>query len=203
MGEAAKVKKKDDGKSVVTPVFRVSFPQVFEPKSFEGQKAKYSIVCLWPKDTDLTAVKKAVSSAIIEKWGADKEKWPKKLKRPFRDGSEREDVQGYKGMVFLTATSNTQPGLVDQNRQPIIDQKKFYAGCYARAELRAFAFDVSGNKGVSFAVQNIQFAKDGDPFSGRSKPEDVFDKIADDSEDEDNYSSDDKDSDDDSEYDDI
>lgn len=168
---------KPKSKQVLTPEFRVSFPAVFTARSAaEGQEAKFSITMLFPKSTDISVLKNAVLEAIVEKWGADKAKWPKGLRLPFRDGSEK-DYDGYEDVTFCTASSKMRPGLVDQNRQAIIAPDEFYGGCYARATIAAFAYDKAGNKGVSWGLRNIQKTRDGEPFSGRSKPENDFDAI--------------------------
>lgn len=175
-------------KKCITPAFRVSFPVVFKPKSFQNQEPKYSITMLFDESTDLKPLKRAALNAAIEKWGEDKTKWPKKLRLPFRDGGEKEDMEGYgEGVIFVSASSKTQPGLVDARRERIINESDFYAGCWARAELIAFAYDVSGNKGVSFSLQNLQKIKDDKAFSGRKAAEDVFDVIDDGSDDIDAY----------------
>lgn len=175
-------------KKCITPPFRVSFPVVFKPKSFQNQEPKFSITMLFSEDTDLKPLKRAVKNAAVEKWGEDQSKWPKKLRLPFRDGAEKEDMEGYGGgVIFVSATSKIQPGLVDARRERIIDESQFYAGCWARAELIAFAYDVSGNKGVSFSLQNLQKIRDDKPFSGRKAAEDVFDVIDDGSDDIDSY----------------
>lgn len=170
--------KKADAKKVVTPEFRVSFPAVFKPRAaVEGQEPKYSMSMVFPKTTDITALKQLAANAVMEKWGADKTKWPKNLRSPFRDGSEK-DYDGYgPDVVFVSATSKVRPGLVGPDLQPIISENEFYGGCYARAEVTAFAYDVSGNKGIAFGLRNIQKTRDGEPFSGNSKPEEVFDAV--------------------------
>ncbi len=175
-------------KKCTTPEFRASFPQVFEPKSFQDQPAKYSIVMLFAKTTDLKELKRAVFNAATEKWGA-KEKWPKGLRMPFRDGNEKADMTGYKDTIFVSASSKERPGVVDQKRAPIVaDDNVFYAGCFGRATLIAFAYDKAGNRGVSFSLQNIQKVKDGQPFSGRKAAADEFTDIEEDSDNADNYS---------------
>jgi hypothetical protein len=176
-------------KKCVTPEFRVSFPAIFKPKAFDNQEAKYSLVMLFDKKEDLKSLKKAALMAAEEKWGPDKAKWPKPLRMPFRDGDTRSEMQGYPGTIFVSASSKTQPGLVDQRLQRILSEQDFYAGCYARAEIIAFAYDTKGNKGISFSLQNVQKLRDGDSFSGRKKAEDVFDAVEDSSDDESMYES--------------
>lgn len=173
-------------KKCVTPEFRVSFPAIFEPKAFQDQDPKYSVVMLFPKSTDLKELKRAAFNAAAEKFGP-KEKWPKNLRLPFRNGDEKADTPGYGGSIFVSASSKDQPGLVNQSLKPILNAKEFYAGCYARAELIAFAYDHMGNRGVSFSLQNLQKLRDGESFSGRKEAKDVFDAVEDMSEDASSY----------------
>lgn len=168
-----------EDKKVMTQKFRVSFPNVFVPKSFEDQDAKYNITMLFDKKADLADMKRAVKNAVIEEYGS----WdarPKKFKLPFRDGdAEKPDMAGYPGHYFVSATAKAdkKPGIVDKNRVAIIDPSEFYAGCYARATLIAFAFDKKGNAGVAFALQNVQKLGDGEKFSGKKSAEDEFDAV--------------------------
>lgn len=162
---------------VITPEFRVSFPNVFRPaKSMQpNSEPKYGLAMLFPKGADLSALKKAAAEAVKEKWG---DAPPKNLRSPFRDQGEKE-FEGYEeGAIFISATSKQKPGLVDGGNQDIIDESEFYAGCYARASVRAFAYDQSGNRGVAFGLQNVQKLRDGDPLGGRSKPQDDFEPVA-------------------------
>lgn len=161
---------------ITTPPFRVSFPHVFEPHSgFENQEPKYSLTMLFPKDSNLAPLKKLAKEAAIKKWG---DKIPSNLRNPFRDGTaEKPELEGYEGMIFVAASSKMKPGIVDQSVNPILDQSDFYAGCWARATITAFAYDTMGNKGVAFGLQNIQKLKDDEAFSGRAKAEDEFDPV--------------------------
>jgi hypothetical protein len=171
---------------MMTPMFRVSFPQVFEARAMQpGQEAKYSIVMLFEpkKMTDPLEKKKWDDMVAAVKFTAT-EKWPKGIpanfKNPFRDGMEKEQYEGYgKGVIFLTASTKTRPGLVDQNLQKIIAPEEFYAGCYARATINPFPWTKLGKNGVSFGLQNIQKVKDGDPLGGRGPAEADFNALED------------------------
>ena len=195
--DATKTKKKFV--KILTPEFRVSWPQVFEAKAVNpGDKLKFSVQMLFrlkpnPKDATekvldaatLTPLKEAVKALLIEKLGAGwaTEVVKKKVdgspmyRLPFHDGKEK-DMDGYgEGVMFCTATSVLKPGLVDGSNQAIISPSEFYGGCYARATVNPFWYDIKGNKGVALGLLNIQKLRDGMPFSGRSKPEDDFDAI--------------------------
>lgn len=174
--------------NINTPKFRVSYPNVFKPKRNElNGKDEYSVVALFPKAADIKVLKEAAQKAIIERWGPDKTKWPTNLRSPFRDQSERaKEVDGKRilpagheeGAIFLNLKSSQRPGVVDQNVQDIIDESQFYAGCWARASVNAYAYDQKGNRGVSFGLGNIQKVAEGEPLGNRAKPEQDFAPIA-------------------------
>jgi len=169
---------KDDSDWVMTPVFRVSFPHVFKATRPKGSdKDKFTLSMLFDDDADLSKLKKAATAAVKEKWG---DKPPKKLKTPFLDAGDY-DYEGYEdGHALVRASSIQKPGVVDQNVDPIIEESEFYPGCYARAKVRAFTYDIEGNRGVSFGLGNIQKVKDGERLGGHSKPEDDFEAVGDD-----------------------
>ncbi len=153
--------------SVVTPLFRLSFPQLFEAKSFQGGDAKFSLTMLFGPDADLTELKAAAKAAAVEKWGADK--IPSNFRNPFRDGAEKEHLDGYdETITFIRATSSgdNPPELVDRAKNEIVSRKDLYAGCYCRAVVTPFAYDTAGNRGVSFGVRVVQKMKDGSSFGG-------------------------------------
>jgi hypothetical protein len=121
-------------------------------------------------------LKAAAALAVKEKWGTNP---PKNLRSPFRDGSnEREDKDGYEGNMFIGARSNDRPGvIVGRDRLPCTDESEVYGGCYVRASLTAFAYDVDGNRGVSFALNNVWKIRDGEPFGSRRSAEDEFGSV--------------------------
>ena len=106
---------------VVIPC-RISFANIFEPKSINGSEAKYSVSCLIPK-TDkkiLLAIHKAIEAAKEDgktrKWSG---KIPPNLKMPLRDGDiDRPDDENYQEHFFLNATSKDAPQVVDRHVQP-------------------------------------------------------------------------------------
>ncbi len=166
---------------VTTPEFRVSFPALFEAKlnTLSG-KEEYSVQMIFEKSADLAPLKMMAKNCAIEIWGDNK--IPEKLRSPFRDGDEYNDTADnqraeLEGKIFINSKSKQRPGLVDGALQAIIDQSDFYGGCYARATVRAYAYDTKGNRGVAFGLLNVQKLRDGEPFSGKMKAEDDFKPI--------------------------
>lgn len=167
---------------VITGVCRLSYANIWQAKSINGGAPKYSSSVLIPKsDTKTVAKVKAAIQAAYEE-GEGKLKGNGKtapslasLKTPLRDGdTERPDDEAYAGHWFINANSNTAPGVVDANREPIYDTSEIYSGVYARVSLSFYAFNSNGNRGIACALQNIQKLRDGEALGGKSKAEDDF-----------------------------
>ncbi len=168
---------------VVTGKVRLSYAHLFTPSSsFDGAEAKYSTVILVPK-TDKATIRKiqAAQKAALENGKAKfNGTIPKNWKNTFRDGDEEGDLEKnpeYEGHMFMSITNKTKPGLVDANMEPIIDASELYSGCYVRVSMNAFAFNVSGNKGVSFGLNHVQKISDGEPLGSITRADDDFEAI--------------------------
>lgn len=178
----AKKKMDIEKKIVLTVPFRLSFPHLLEPHTFEeGGKLKFSFFGLIPKKTDISAMQKAAANAQVEVWGADKTDWPVHDidRRAFRDGDKKEDLTGYKGMHVFKASATKRPalcikvdGVTTRVAQDEIEDT-FYPGCWCVAKLIAFAYD-KGKTGVGFSVMSILKVRDDEEFSGRGNPEKDF-----------------------------
>ena len=150
---------------------RISFANIFEPKSINGSEAKYSVSCLIPKDDKKTllAIHKAVEAAKedgkVRKWGG---KLPPNLKLPLRDGDiDRPDDENYQEHFFLNATSKDAPQIVDRHVQPILDPMECGSGDYCNVSVNFYGFAASGNKGIAAGLQNIQLVRHGERLAGR------------------------------------
>lgn len=177
MSEQAKTK-------VITGVVRLSYANLWEPKSINGGKEKYSVSLIIPKsDTKtISKINAAVDAAIEEGKGKFGGKIPNKaaLKLPLRDGDLERDDEAYKDCYFVNANSSTAPQLVDRNLDDITQKSEIYSGIYARASINFYAFNSNGNRGVACGLGNIQKIRDGEPLGGKSSAEDDFATEADD-----------------------
>ncbi|MBV5346853.1 DUF2815 family protein [bacterium] len=160
---------------VVTGKVRFSYLHVWEPAAVEeGSQKKYSVSLIIPKsDTDtVSRIKNAIQSALEAGKAKFGGKIPASLKLPLRDGDiERADDDAYLNSWFLNANSSKQPGIVDQNVQPILRQDELYSGCYGRASINFFAFNTNGNKGIACGLNNVQKLSDGELLGGRATAE--------------------------------
>ena len=177
------VKKLVNPTKVITGVnTRLSYANVWDPKSINGGAPKYSVSLIIPKsDTKTIAKINAAIQAAYEE-GQSKLKGNGKsvpaltvIKTPLRDGDlERPDDEAYKGCYFINANSATAPGIVDADRQPILERSEIYSGVYARASINLYAFNSNGNKGIACGLNNLQKIRDGEPLGGKSRAEDDF-----------------------------
>lgn len=154
-----------DYQSVQTPEFRLCFPNLFKPTSFEGStRETYNCVMVFPKDADLSKLKELAKAAFQKAFpnGA------KGARSPFRDGNEKVDEWGevFGDATFIRVSSNLKPPVADRKKHLIVDEEQVYSGCYARAVVHAFAYDVKGNKGISFGLDAVQILRDGERLGG-------------------------------------
>ncbi|WKY46026.1 DUF2815 family protein [Eubacteriaceae bacterium ES2] len=161
---------------------RWSYANIWDAKSIAGGTPKYSVSLIISKDDTVTVnkIKAAIQAAYDE--GESKLKGSGKtvpalsvLKTPMRDGDlERPDDEAYENCYFINANSAAAPGVVDADRQPILDRSEVYSGVYGRASINFYAFNSNGNKGIACGLNNLQKIKDGDPLGGKSRAEDDF-----------------------------
>ena len=161
---------------------RWSYVNAWEPKSINGGAPKYSVSLLIPKsDTKtLEKIRAAIQAAYEE--GQSKLKGNGRsvpalsaLKTPLRDGdAERLDDEAYANSYFVNANSGTAPGIVDADRNPILERSEVYSGVYGRASINFYAFNSNGNKGIACGLNNLQKIRDGEPLGGKSRAEDDF-----------------------------
>ncbi|SAL47141.1 hypothetical protein AWB74_02108 [Caballeronia arvi] len=177
---------------------RLSFPDLFEAKQFEGAgpfsyRAAFLIEENAPvmvKSADgswkKTTMAKVIASIAEEKW---KTKAPAILKtlegNPQKccwyDGSVK-DYDGYEGNFVLSASRNEDKGrpiVIDRDKSPLVAADgKPYAGCYVNGTVELWAQDNKFGKGIRATLRGVQFVKDGDAFSaGSPVSEDDFDTI--------------------------
>lgn len=172
---------------VVTGKVRFSFCNLFEARAFaDGQDPKYSVMLLIPK-TDVATINRikaaidaAAQKGLSTKFGG---KLPPVIKTTLKDadkdtnqdGEVFKDIWPYtEGHYIISVSSKTKPQVVDRELNPIIDPVEVYSGCYGRASINFFAYNNSGNKGISAGLNNVQKLEDGEPLGGMTTAEQDF-----------------------------
>jgi len=174
-------------RKVITPVGILSYPHLFTPQDpmEEGGVPKFGAVLIFEEGTDLTELRRAVAAAAQEKFGEKTKAMLKsgKLRLPFRDDWEEKNYP--ENSVFINAKSSNPPGIVGRYADPdtgkaqrIENEDDVYPGMYAKFSVTAFGYDHKGNRGVAFAINNVQKWADGERLDGRVKAEDEFEAEA-------------------------
>lgn len=168
---------------ILTPKFRVAFPQVAEMKVFQpGQKGRYSCVALFTP-SEFSEKDKQKWQALIaacNKVSLENFKKPMKeldrsvYKTPFHKGEEKEQYAGFgAGVIFFTMSAYTRrPGIVGIDGVTPLDPGELYPGCYARASVNPF-----GNaqwKSISIGMNHIQKLGEGERLDGATSAEEDF-----------------------------
>ena len=165
---------------VVIPC-RISFANIWEPKSINGSDEKYSVSCIIPKGDKKTlakihaAIEAAKEAAKGKKWGG---KIPPNLKLPLHDGDvDRPDDEAYVGCMYFNANSKDAPQIVDRRVQPILDPIDCGSGDYCNVSVNFYGFAASGNKGIAGGLGNIQLIKHGERLAGRASASSDFTEV--------------------------
>lgn len=161
-----------------TPEGILMFPGLFEPKAFEeGGKETYQCILVFPKGTDITAIKDAVSGCATR--GIRN---PAGARNPIRDGNEKVEEWGetFKDAKYIRISSIYPPAVVDREKHEILDQRQVYSGAFARAVCRCFAYEGKFGKGVSIGFDAVQILRDGERLGGSAASVAMFDDLPDD-----------------------
>lgn len=177
----------DDILNGLSPIGRVHFPEVFVAKAMkEGDDPKFSLLLVF-KPSELEGVQKELFQKMIKaadaasrerfKVGFKEEYKGKPLSNPFRRGTEQPD-RYEEDDIFIRFSTKNRPGVVGPNPKVALSTDDFYPGCYARVTYRAATFDVRGNRGTNFWLNNVQKTADGERIAGgRARPEDEFEEV--------------------------
>lgn len=170
---------------------RASFLRVDKPERFQGTgEPRYSANVLFePGGEAHKKVKGAMLAAAAEKWGENKaekavESLTKQNKVAVVDGDAK-GYDGYEGMLVVQAhaKANNPPTLVKTINGENVkldneSQSDIYSGCYVNAIVEFWAQDNQWGKRINATICGLQFAGDGEPFSGgRPAGSDDFDVV--------------------------
>ena len=154
---------------------RLAFPQLFEPKTVNGQgKPAYSATFIVDGDhPQLKEIEKAIEAVASEKWGTKAKTVLTQLKTSdktaLHNGDTKANYVGFPGNYFISARAQGRPAVIDRDKTPLVAaDNKPYAGCYVNASVDIWAMDNQYGKRVCASLRGVQFVKDGEAFSGSS-----------------------------------
>lgn len=177
---------------VMTPAFRISFPNISEAKAINGQgDPKFGMKMLFPKDVNqvpqefradynekLANMRTVCKNVAMKFW---ENKLPANLKKPFHDGDTESEYPEDSGHWYASARTTKKPGVVDGRNHEYKEKNAIddliYGGCWCRATVAIGATETGGSKCVHFVLNNIQKLKDDSPFGNRKAATEEFEQV--------------------------
>jgi hypothetical protein len=143
---------------MLTPVFTVSFPNVFEVSQYDN---KYALHALWHED-NFTDKDKSLMKAMLDEEDRIIKSYLKGMtpkstiirdgdSQIYKDGEKAGQVYtGYKGLNFSKMKNATsQPFIIKPDRvTPITNPDEFYGGCKARAYVQVLPYGLDYKTGL-------------------------------------------------------
>lgn len=164
--------------NVTTGEARLSYVHLFKPYAHQpGAEEKFSCTILVPKSDTATkaridaAIEAAKQKGISGKWNGV---CPPIVPTPVHDGDGVRPSDGMpfgaecKGHWVFTANTSVDypPEVVDQNRNPMINQSEMYSGVYAMVNVEFFPYMFGGKKGIGCSLGPVKKVRDGEPLGG-------------------------------------
>ena len=167
--------------SLITPEGILMFPAFFTPATplDPSKPGKYQCMLAIRKDQQKSEAFKnlqmGIKEAIEAEFGAGTLMSSLKNKPIFKVS----EIKKYDGMldddIILRVSSERKPGIVDRNRQDIMNPLDVWSGQTARLYVQPYAYDVPGNKGIKLTLNAVQIIRtDGERLDGQRPASAVF-----------------------------
>ena len=172
--------EKNPANITIGPI-HLSYARLWEAEAMqEGDAKKFSTSAIIPKSDKASIAKINAAIEVAKTVGKDTKFGGKttNLKLPLRDGDdERGDDEAYQKAMFFNCNSTQRPGIVDANRNPIINKDDVYSGCYGYLNVTFYPYNFQGSKGVAVGLNHFMKTKDGEVLGGGVSADTAFDGI--------------------------
>ena len=175
-----------DRHMIVTPIVRLSFPQLFTPRSFQDDpenKKVYRCDLLFTKEqlsepykgkkAQTVSLLTAIRYAKEDMWGPDQKKWPRFAHPTVKNGNTKQNQEGdiieaYENAWFVTPKTGEKfpPAIRGPRGERNLTEQDLYGGCWVRAQLLVKAYENGANKGIALYLNEIMKVRDDEKFGG-------------------------------------
>lgn len=156
----------------------IQYLQIFTPKIVTAKgvtakpddEPKYTARFILPPNFDWQYIQAAVQAAKAETFGAN---FQGALKKTYH---KCEDAR-FAGQFYLNATSDTehQPDVIDNQNQPILDQKALFGGCIVSAVVDFWGYKTGSNGiGCGLKIVRLEDNENVVRLDEKLNPEDFF-----------------------------
>jgi len=169
---------------LVTPVGRLLYPSIAAPLPADAEYDAGKYVCglLIPNEVYKEQCKdwgKQILTLAQEVFGAKNIKSLADFRHPIKKGDDTE-TDYMKGHIFITGKGKYAPSIIDAAKKEMSPDAvaNIKGGDYGRLVLTLFTYDTKGNKGVSFGLDVVQYARPGEPLGGgKSKSLELLEEL--------------------------
>ena len=163
---------------------RCSYLTIHAPKAYGDSKPKFSASLIIPKDdvATLTKIDAAMRAAyedgvsILKGKGRTIPAYEEIIKDgPLHDGDKKKDGDpAYQNAFYLNAKNERRPGVVDSNKNEILDSSELYSGIYAKAAIGFYCYNKNGNRGIGVSLDYLMKMADGQPLGSTISVDEAF-----------------------------
>jgi len=168
---------------MLSPIGEAMFPYLFKVSDKSG---KYDVVIRFEKPSSYTGKNKQAWGEMVAaaKKIAEDEfdgKPLSEIPNPFREGDANHKYFDDPDSIYIRFGTTTRPSFVGPNPKVNLDSGECYGGMLGRASFNAKSYDVKGNRGITFYLNNFQKTGDGERKGAeRVEAEDEFDNVEED-----------------------
>ena len=162
---------------------RLGYVNIVDPRMNNlAKKLEYSVQAIIPIGSlthqDLDAL---IARLLTDRWGGNP---PTEWRHPLVNAEEKAAKKKQKcpphlvGCMILNLRTTDKPGLVDIHGDLHLDPKSCHSGDYYRVSIGGHAYS-DPTPGITFFLNNVQWAAKGEALSGRKRAEDEFQSLED------------------------
>jgi hypothetical protein len=160
----------------VSPKGRLSYPSLWVPRENDSGKSTFEAVLIFPKETDISALRRNIVTAVTNEWGAGGVELLKagKLDLALKATTDKQVEQGYfeggyyaRFKRYASSDRKNSPYKFDVDGRLLSqDNGELYGGCWAVVNYDVFCWTKLGRQGVSFGLTAIRKVADDQRFGG-------------------------------------
>lgn len=165
---------------MLSPRGEAMFPNLFKVSQRSG---KYDIMVRFEKPDEMEGKEKERWDAMVAaaKQIAENEFGGKsldKIPNPFRVGDPEDEYVNDPNSIYIRFGTTSRPGVVGPNPKVNLESGDVYGGMECCVSFNPKKYDVNGNTGITFYLNNVQKTADGERKGGeRKEAHEEFDEV--------------------------
>jgi hypothetical protein len=173
-------------RKIITTPIRLSYPYLFDARENDQGAEYWETEALIPPTKEGDALRAEILAGLedvmTEAFGHEDE-WPRG-RNDYHPADKLKYVDPQKipgpgideDWTIFRARSYQPPGVVDANKDEVLNKREVYGGRWARLSITLAAYDSKKSKGVTIYLNNVQLLDNAESFGGRPNADSDFDR---------------------------